>query len=149
MANAAVYFMHMGQPALLYLVPCCLGTMVVLGYRRSELLQLWQGPTVLQVADVITYGKRPTDATNGDTAMMGSGDEGGGGGNGSTFSSAAVTSSSLEPLDGSSGIMVELSFQQQQQQQPMEEDDEMGRTPLLVSASASPSLGGGKNPNQS
>ena len=35
MANAAVYIMEMGQPALLYLVPCCLGTMVCMGRRAG------------------------------------------------------------------------------------------------------------------
>ncbi|KAG9154454.1 hypothetical protein Leryth_023904 [Lithospermum erythrorhizon] len=30
-----------GQPALLYLVPCTLGTCVALGKKRGELKQLW------------------------------------------------------------------------------------------------------------
>jgi hypothetical protein len=59
MANAAVYVMNMGQPALLYLVPCTLGTMSFLGWRRQELRQLWEGPRVLKTADQIVYG-RPT-----------------------------------------------------------------------------------------
>jgi hypothetical protein len=61
MANAAVYYMRMGQPALLYLVPCCLGTMLYVG--RHELSQLWDGPRVLKAADEILYG--PSSSSSG------------------------------------------------------------------------------------
>ena len=57
MANAAVYLMNMGQPALLYLVPCCLGTMAFMGWRRSELKELWHGPKAIRAADDILYGE--------------------------------------------------------------------------------------------
>ena len=62
MANSAVYLMNMGQPALLYLVPCCLGTMTYIGWRRHELRELWKGPRALRAADNIVYGEnyRPT-----------------------------------------------------------------------------------------
>lgn len=50
-ANVAVYLMGRSQPALLYLVPACLGTMVVVG--RKELGVLWKGPKVLTYADRI------------------------------------------------------------------------------------------------
>lgn len=53
MANVAVYVMDMGQPALLYLVPCCLGTMMVLGNQRGEMSELWKGPRVLVTAERI------------------------------------------------------------------------------------------------
>ena len=68
MANTAVYVMHMGQPALLYLVPCCLGTMIYIGYRRNELSQLWDGPRVLQSADNILYNNNGSSnrAVNGE-----------------------------------------------------------------------------------
>ncbi len=56
MANVAVYVMRMGQPALLYLVPCCLGTIVYLGWKRGELLDLWNTPKVLASCDEILYG---------------------------------------------------------------------------------------------
>jgi Signal peptide peptidase len=56
MANTAVYVMNMGQPALLYLVPCCLGTLVYIGWRRNELIDLWEGPKALKAADDIVYG---------------------------------------------------------------------------------------------
>jgi len=56
MANIAVYAMQMGQPALLYLVPCCLGTMVFLGWQRGELNELWNTPKVLASCDEILYG---------------------------------------------------------------------------------------------
>lgn len=57
MANTAVYVMQMGQPALLYLVPCCLGTLACIGWRRNELLELWHGPRALKAADGILYGE--------------------------------------------------------------------------------------------
>ena len=57
MANVAVYVMQMGQPALLYLVPCTLGTMSFIGWRRSELLELWDGPRLISTADEIVYGR--------------------------------------------------------------------------------------------
>ncbi|KAL7464541.1 hypothetical protein ACHAXS_004872 [Conticribra weissflogii] len=56
MANAAVYIMEMGQPALLYLVPCCLGTMVYMGHKAGELNDLWEGPRVIRSADAFMYG---------------------------------------------------------------------------------------------
>jgi signal peptide peptidase-like protein 2B len=56
MANVAVYVMEMGQPALLYLVPCTLGTMIYLGWKQHELRALWDGPRVLLTADSIVYG---------------------------------------------------------------------------------------------
>merc|ERR550539_1984638 len=56
MANVAVYVMRMGQPALLYLVPCCLGTIVYLGWKRGELSDLWNTPKVLASCDRILYG---------------------------------------------------------------------------------------------
>jgi len=51
MANAAVYMMEMGQPALLYLVPCCLGTMSYLAWRRAEFDDIWNTPKVLKTCD--------------------------------------------------------------------------------------------------
>jgi len=56
MANVAVYVMRMGQPALLYLVPCCLGVIVFLGWKRGELSDLWNTPKVLLSCDQILYG---------------------------------------------------------------------------------------------
>ena len=44
MANMALYVMEMGQPALLYLVQCCLGTMVYMGKKVGELADLCEGP---------------------------------------------------------------------------------------------------------
>merc|ERR1719242_2024678 len=53
MANIAVYMMKMGQPALLYLVPMCLGTVSILGYIRGELKLFWIGPPILKRATTI------------------------------------------------------------------------------------------------
>lgn len=55
-ANLAVNLMKMGQPALLYLVPSCLGTMTYLGFRRHELGDLWDDPKVIRAADREVYG---------------------------------------------------------------------------------------------
>eukprot|EP00535_Pseudo-nitzschia_heimii_P006816 CAMPEP_0197185936 /NCGR_PEP_ID=MMETSP1423-20130617/12920_1 /TAXON_ID=476441 /ORGANISM="Pseudo-nitzschia heimii, Strain UNC1101" /LENGTH=792 /DNA_ID=CAMNT_0042637117 /DNA_START=104 /DNA_END=2482 /DNA_ORIENTATION=+ len=56
MANAAVHLMEMGQPALLYLVPCTLGTMIYKGLKRNELTSIWNGPKILRQADHICFG---------------------------------------------------------------------------------------------
>lgn len=45
-AFAAVLIMKMGQPALLYLVPCTLGTTLLLACRAGELHALWDGRPV-------------------------------------------------------------------------------------------------------
>lgn len=62
MANVAVYLMDMGQPALLYLVPCTLGTMAYKGWKRNELSSLWNGPEILRQADNVCYGSLSPDA---------------------------------------------------------------------------------------
>merc|ERR1719413_329971 len=46
MTIAALCIMRMGQPALLYLVPCTLGTTLVLATMRGELGLLWEGVPV-------------------------------------------------------------------------------------------------------
>lgn len=61
MANVAVYVMNMGQPALLYLVPCCLGIIVYLGWKRGELEDLWNTPRVLASCDKILYGTEESE----------------------------------------------------------------------------------------
>ena len=63
MANAAVYLMQMGQPALLYLVPCTLGTMAYKGWKQNELLSLWNGPKILKQADYVCYGHPSSSPT--------------------------------------------------------------------------------------
>ena len=49
----SVWMTRMGQPALMYLVPACLGTLFFLGWRRRELSELWMGPRVMNKADVL------------------------------------------------------------------------------------------------
>jgi len=61
MANTAVYVMQMGQPALLYLVPCCLGTICFMGWRRNELSDIWKTPKVLATIDELLYGEEVGD----------------------------------------------------------------------------------------
>mmetsp|Transcript_39863 Transcript_39863/g.83340 ORF Transcript_39863/g.83340 Transcript_39863/m.83340 type:complete len:177 (+) Transcript_39863:1751-2281(+) len=50
-AYLVVWSTNSGQPALLYLVPTCLGTMLFLGWRRRELSDLWRGPKVMKKAN--------------------------------------------------------------------------------------------------
>ena len=50
-AVLAVEWMDRGQPALLYIVPACLGVLLVVG--QGELQVLWQGPRVIRWADRI------------------------------------------------------------------------------------------------
>ena len=58
-ANLAVVWLNGGQPALLYLVPACLGTMIYVGWH--ELGELWKGPQVLCWADnLVRYCERHT-----------------------------------------------------------------------------------------
>lgn len=147
MANIAVYVMNMGQPALLYLVPCCLGTMVYLGWKRQELRQLWEGPRVLETAEDIVFGRGPTAVaqqmeTSGRRRRRQHQHQHNG------EDDPPASSSSLSPT-----TLVEMSPKQQQQQQQRrrqgnrdllddfdhdddddddeEADREMGFTPLL------------------
>lgn len=39
-----LYALRMAQPALLYLVPCCLGSVLITGWIKKDLKQLWNGP---------------------------------------------------------------------------------------------------------
>ncbi|GAB9474379.1 Signal peptide peptidase-like, aspartyl protease family a22b [Globisporangium polare] len=43
MANIAVTLMQMGQPALMYLVPTTLGTLLVLSWKNGDLKAMWTG----------------------------------------------------------------------------------------------------------
>jgi signal peptide peptidase-like 2B len=56
MANFGVYLMKMGQPALFYIVPCCLGTVLYQSWRRQELHDLWNGPAAIHKADLMLSG---------------------------------------------------------------------------------------------
>ncbi|KAE9009123.1 hypothetical protein PR002_g15707 [Phytophthora rubi] len=47
LANIAVVVTGSGQPALMYLVPCTLGLLAVVGWRRGILYKLWEGPPEL------------------------------------------------------------------------------------------------------
>jgi signal peptide peptidase-like 2B len=58
MANFGVYLMKMGQPALFYIVPCCLGTVLYQSWRRQELHDLWNGPAAMHEADLMLSGLR-------------------------------------------------------------------------------------------
>ncbi|GMH68203.1 hypothetical protein TrST_g5426 [Triparma strigata] len=53
MANVAVYVMEMGQPALLYLVPCTLGVIIKMSMKRGEFEDVFKGPAVMNQANEI------------------------------------------------------------------------------------------------
>lgn len=55
LANIAVYLMDQGQPALMYLVPLTLCTLVVQSKMNGELKELWNGPKRLHISDEIVY----------------------------------------------------------------------------------------------
>jgi signal peptide peptidase-like protein 2B len=51
------------QPAMLYVVPACLGTLFFLGWRRRELSELWMGPKVMNKADkMVRVARKIPDA---------------------------------------------------------------------------------------
>lgn len=52
LANVVVVATGSGQPALMYLVPCTLGFLCVVSYRRGILTKLWLGPPELAMDDV-------------------------------------------------------------------------------------------------
>ena len=64
-AYLAVILMQSGQPALLYLVPACLGTMVVLGWAKGELGELWGGSKRIVKCNRIVNMVRPQFGTVG------------------------------------------------------------------------------------
>jgi len=39
----ALIILRTGQPALLYLVPCTLGTVIILGWIKGDISELWSG----------------------------------------------------------------------------------------------------------
>jgi hypothetical protein len=87
MANAAVYLMKMGQPALLYLVPCTLGVFCAVAAREGKLLEMWKGPPVLNPAPAPAHAHTHTQ-----------GGEGGGG----VGMNEVVVAASAPPLPSSS-----------------------------------------------
>jgi len=52
LANAAVYLMQMGQPALLYLVPCTLGVISAVSWSRGQFDEMWEGGLEDEAGDV-------------------------------------------------------------------------------------------------
>lgn len=61
MSSIAVHVMKMGQPALLYLVPCTVGCVVFIGWRNGELGELWVGPRAFGVVDRMLTKERNND----------------------------------------------------------------------------------------
>jgi len=50
-ANFAVALTNLGQPALLYLVPCTLGPLLLKAQREGTLKELWEGPPEMALFD--------------------------------------------------------------------------------------------------
>ncbi|CBJ48823.1 putative growth-on protein GRO10 [Ectocarpus siliculosus] len=117
MANMAVYVMSMGQPALLYLVPCTLGLFLFLSYNDGTLRMMWGGPPSLSTEHAGYDGLSSSDGNldRGAKPGQGMGDErqhqrwmGGGGGGGLPDSGSSrdprgwgVEQHSAEPLASS------------------------------------------------
>ncbi len=49
LANVCVVLMNYGQPALLYLVPCTLGSLALVGHFDGDLKALWDGPVTMRI----------------------------------------------------------------------------------------------------
>ncbi|OWZ16129.1 Signal peptide peptidase [Phytophthora megakarya] len=60
-ANIAVVSTGSGQPALMYLVPCTLGVLAIVGWRRGILNKLWEGPPEL----IPGYARRESISSGG------------------------------------------------------------------------------------
>jgi hypothetical protein len=58
---AALAILQMGQPALLYLVPCTLGTTALLAWMRGELRELWRGKPEAAVAAAAAEQREESD----------------------------------------------------------------------------------------
>lgn len=54
-ANVAVYLMNRGQPALLYIVPTTLISLLIEGWKKDELALLWNGHKSIYKADDIKH----------------------------------------------------------------------------------------------
>lgn len=61
LANVAVVVSGSGQPALMYLVPCTLGLLAIVGWRRGILNKLWEGPPEL----IPGYARRESISSRG------------------------------------------------------------------------------------
>jgi len=62
----ALAIMHLGQPALLYLVPGTLGTTYVLGFCRGEVGELWEGKPSIRNEEDDVYLSPCDDAADSD-----------------------------------------------------------------------------------
>lgn len=69
----ALYVMRVGQPALIYLVPCSLGPVIVLAAIRKELRRLWLGDfeDANRVVSAVDDGREAATEENGATATTG------------------------------------------------------------------------------
>eukprot|EP00638_Chattonella_subsalsa_P000540 CAMPEP_0117755468 /NCGR_PEP_ID=MMETSP0947-20121206/13472_1 /TAXON_ID=44440 /ORGANISM="Chattonella subsalsa, Strain CCMP2191" /LENGTH=562 /DNA_ID=CAMNT_0005574813 /DNA_START=348 /DNA_END=2036 /DNA_ORIENTATION=- len=54
MADVAVYWMQMGQPALLYLVPLTLGVFLLRAKMEGKLKEMWEGPKHMDIPAPLT-----------------------------------------------------------------------------------------------
>lgn len=54
-AYIITYLIKIRQPALLYVVPSCLGTIFILGWKRGNTSMLWTGPTELITLQQVMY----------------------------------------------------------------------------------------------
>eukprot|EP00904_Undaria_pinnatifida_P002749 jgi/Undpi1/12475/HiC_scaffold_5.g02146.m1 len=107
LANMAVYVMAMGQPALLYLVPCTLGLFVFLSYSDGTLRSMWDGPPSLS-AEHAGYDGLLSDGSSPRGKIEGGGQGGGrGSGRGGESPSSSMSGALLEVSPGAAATAAE------------------------------------------
>jgi len=63
MADLAVYMTDQGQPALLYIVPCCLGGILIMAWTRKDLVHMWDRNIYIITAERLLKKETIIDAS--------------------------------------------------------------------------------------
>ncbi|KAG4053263.1 hypothetical protein PC123_g11586 [Phytophthora cactorum] len=119
LANIAVVTTGSGQPALMYLVPCTLGLLAIVGWRRGILNKLWEGPPEL----IPGYARRESTSSGGGLDI---------------HDATRLRGLSLEPSKAPTSELVLL--QQQQSGTPVSASYASEDTPLSHNSLSSPAL---------
>lgn len=99
-ANMAVYLMKRGQPALLYIVPTTLISLIVKGWKKNELSLLWNGHKSIYKADEIKKAVSIFGPSRVGTFPLRNGTDVSVAETGSASLSEEELSFSLQPMDG-------------------------------------------------
>ncbi|EEY60017.1 signal peptide peptidase-like protein [Phytophthora infestans T30-4] len=119
LANVAVVTTGSGQPALMYLVPCTLGLLASVGWRRGILSKLWEGPPEL----IPGYARRESSSSGGGLDIN---------------DVTRLRGLSLEPSKAPTSELVLL--QQQQSDTPVSASYASENTPMRRDSPSSPAL---------